>query len=64
VPPAHQRDWRHNCSRYAACGQPVYFVRDDYYREHYVRHDRHDHKQKHKNKHKKHRDHDDDDDDD
>ena len=37
VPPGHQRNWRHHCYRYNACGQPVYFVRDDWYREHYYR---------------------------
>lgn len=35
VPPMHQRDWRHYCGRYKACGQPVYFVRDDWVRERY-----------------------------
>ena len=33
VPPGHQRDWRHNCQRYSACGVPVYFVQDRWYRE-------------------------------
>lgn len=33
VPPAHQRDWRHFCSRYNACGVPVYFVQDRWYRD-------------------------------
>ncbi len=37
VPPAHQRDWRRYCGRYAACGQPVYFVRDQWVRERYER---------------------------
>lgn len=35
VPPAQQRDWRRYCGRYSACGQPVYFVRDDWVRERY-----------------------------
>ena len=35
VPEAHQRDWRRYCGRYAACGQPVYFVRESYVRERY-----------------------------
>ena len=35
VPPGHQRDWRRHCARYHACGQPVYFVRDDWVRERY-----------------------------
>lgn len=33
VPPAHQKDWRRYCSRYSACGQPVYFVREDWVRD-------------------------------
>ncbi len=35
VPPAHQQNWRRNCGRYNACGQPVYFVRDEWVRERY-----------------------------
>jgi hypothetical protein len=35
VPDAHQHDWRRYCGRYAACGQPVYFVRDSWVRERY-----------------------------
>ena len=35
VPDAHQRDWGRYCGRYAACGQPVYFVRDSWVRERY-----------------------------
>ncbi len=33
VPPGHQKNWRNHCGRYNACGQPVYFVRDTWYRE-------------------------------
>ena len=41
VPPEHRRDWRHHCYRYGACGAPVYFVQDGWYRENvYVRRDR------------------------
>lgn len=29
VPPGHAKDWKRYCSRYSACNQPVYFVRDD-----------------------------------
>lgn len=36
VPDAHQRDWRRYCGRYAACGQPVYFVQENWYQQHYV----------------------------
>jgi hypothetical protein len=35
VPPAHQQNWHRYCSQYQACGQPVYFVRDDWVRERY-----------------------------
>ena len=35
VPPVHQQDWRRYCSRYGACGQPVYFVQDQWVRERY-----------------------------
>ena len=37
VPPGHEMHWAQHCARYNACGQPVYFVRDDWYRTHYVR---------------------------
>lgn len=36
VPPGHAKDWRRYCGRYAACGQPVYFVQDRWYNEVYV----------------------------
>ncbi|RZL28374.1 MAG: hypothetical protein EOP35_26165 [Rubrivivax sp.] len=32
APPAHRRDWRNHCQRYRACGAPVYFVDDGWYR--------------------------------
>ena len=35
VPPAHQQNWRRYCGSYQACGQPVYFVRDEWVRERY-----------------------------
>ncbi len=38
VPPGHQKKWKKHCHRYNACGQPVYFVRDDWYQRHYVPH--------------------------
>ncbi|AEB84733.1 hypothetical protein Alide2_2369 [Alicycliphilus denitrificans K601] len=28
VPPGHARHWSKHCARYAACGQPVYFVKE------------------------------------
>jgi hypothetical protein len=36
VPPGHERRWAHYCGRYGACGQPVYFVREDWYQRQYV----------------------------
>ncbi|MBC7918210.1 MAG: hypothetical protein H7Y28_10425 [Rhodoferax sp.] len=38
VPPGHQKNWRKHCNRYNACGQPVYFVREDWVRERYEDH--------------------------
>ncbi len=35
VPPGHQKNWAKHCSRYSACGQPVYFVQDSWVRERY-----------------------------
>jgi hypothetical protein len=34
APPGHQRHWRQHCGRYNACGVPVYFVQDGWYRQH------------------------------
>ncbi len=36
VPPGHEKHWDKNCRRYNACGQPVYFVQDNWYREVYA----------------------------
>lgn len=36
VPPEHRRDWRRHCYEYGACGAPVYFVQDGWYRQHVV----------------------------
>jgi len=43
VPPGHQKNWGRYCGQYAACGQPVYFVREDWYQEHWRREHEHDH---------------------
>lgn len=63
VPPGHQKNWRKYCGRYHACGEPVFFVRENWYRNDYAPryreyrrehdHDRHD-------DHGRGRDHDDD----
>ena len=36
VPPDHARNWRRHCAEYGACGQPVYFVQDRWYRDVYT----------------------------
>lgn len=36
VPPGHAKDWRKHCGKYNACGQPVYFVQENWYNEVYV----------------------------
>jgi len=36
VPPGQERHWDRHCRRYNACGQPVYFVQDRWYRDVYA----------------------------
>lgn len=36
VPPGHAKNWRKYCWRYHACGQPVYFVQDNWYNNVYA----------------------------
>jgi hypothetical protein len=36
VPPGHEKHWDKNCRKYNACGQPVYFVQDSWYRNEYM----------------------------
>lgn len=36
VPPGHARHWGQYCRQYGACGERVYFVRDDWYEREYV----------------------------
>lgn len=48
VPPGHSRDWGRHCHRYQACGLPVYFVNDGWYRHEYApryREHRHHHRE-------------------
>lgn len=35
VPPVQQQNWSRYCRNYGACGQPVYFVQDQWVRERY-----------------------------
>jgi len=36
VPPAHHKHWYQHCAAYNACGRPVYFVDDVWYRDVYA----------------------------
>lgn len=36
VPPGHAKHWAKHCYKYNACGERVYFVRDDWYNREYV----------------------------
>jgi hypothetical protein len=35
VPPGHAKKWDKHCHRYNACGQPVYFVQENWYQNQY-----------------------------
>jgi hypothetical protein len=35
VPPTHEQNWSRYCGQYNACGQPVYFVREEWVQERY-----------------------------
>ena len=65
VPPGQARHWRYYCSRYNACGRPVYFVQDYWYNNVYVpryreRHRYHDYYRDRDHDHYRYRRHDDD----
>ncbi len=36
VPVVYQQNWGQYCGRYAACGQPVYFVQERWYNDEYA----------------------------
>jgi len=36
VLPGHAKHWRRHCHEYHACGERVYFVRDDWYNREYI----------------------------
>jgi len=44
VPEPYQRDWAHHCAAYGACGQPVYFVREQWVHDSYVQRHPNDHR--------------------
>ena len=48
VPPGHRKKWGKYCSRYGACGVPVYFVQQTWYDTHVRGKDQSKHKYKHK----------------
>lgn len=39
VPPGHARDWGKHCSKYQACGQPVYFVQPQWVESRWAEHE-------------------------
>ncbi len=43
VPPGHEKNWGKHCQKYNACGQPVYFVQDNWYNNVYTPHYRKEH---------------------
>ncbi len=45
VPPGHQKNWAKHCHRYNACGQPVYFVQEQWVRERYQEQRRVEHRE-------------------
>lgn len=52
VPQGHQANWGRYCGRYSACGQPVYFVQENWVREEYRQ--EHDNRNGKKKKFKRH----------
>jgi hypothetical protein len=59
APPKHIHHWDKYCRRYGACGAPVYFVQDRWYKQVYVPQYRHGHGYDRGHKHGRHH-HDDD----
>jgi hypothetical protein len=58
VPPGHQKNWGKHCARYNACGQPVYFVQEDWVRERYDDRRAHDHRGEERGDYRKEKGHD------
>ncbi|WP_280152420.1 hypothetical protein [Piscinibacter sp. XHJ-5] len=48
VPPGHAKNWAKHCGKYNACGQPVYFVQENWYQQQYVPAYAHEHGKKEK----------------
>lgn len=51
VPPGHAKNWRKHCGKYNACGERVYFVRDDWYNSQYVPRYQAMHRDRHEDRH-------------
>lgn len=47
VPPGHAKHWSQHCREYGACGRPVYFVEDGWYRNDYAPRYRNHHRDSH-----------------
>lgn len=60
VPPGHAKHWSRYCARYNACGRPVYFVQDRWYRDVYAPQYRREHGDRHERGERGERDHRDD----
>jgi hypothetical protein len=62
VPVEHYSNWRRYCGVYNACGRPVYFVHDNWYRQVYAPRYREEHRDRHEERRdehwEEHRDHD------
>lgn len=57
VPPGYERHWRSHCHEFRACGERVYFVRDDWYEHEYAPRYRERHHRHHDHEHFDHRRH-------
>jgi hypothetical protein len=53
VPPGHAKNWGKHCGKYNACGQPVYFVQENWYQQQYVPAQQHQHDDDKHDKHDK-----------
>ena len=57
VPPGHIKHWSKHCGAYNACGQQVYFVRDEWYANTYAPRYREEHRGRGHDDHDDHGDH-------
>jgi len=51
VPPGHVKNWKRDCRKYNACGERVFFVRDDWYEREYVPHYQEKHRDRRDDRH-------------